>query len=64
MITLTCDFCGEQIPVQGKPEEYKKFQKVINTKYKNINVKITVRVETKKHICPKCGKKAVKNLLT
>jgi len=63
MITLTCDFCGEKITIQGKPEEYKKFLKVINRKYKNIDVTITIKVESAKHICPKCGKSAVKSLL-
>jgi len=62
VITLNCDFCSEEIKLQGEPKEYKKFQKVINTTYKNENVKITIRVETTKHICPKCAKLAVKSL--
>jgi len=64
MITLTCDFCSEEITLQGEPKEYKKFQKVFNTQYKNENLKITIRVESaNKHICQKCGKLAVKSLV-
>ena len=64
MIILKCDFCDTEIPVQGEPKEYKKFQKVFNAQYKNENLKITIRVESaNKHICPKCGKLAVKSLV-
>lgn len=66
MITLTCDFCGADIPIplKGKQKDYRKFQKVVNHKYKDKDLKITLRVESvDKHICTKCGKLAIKSLL-
>ena len=61
MLNLKCDFCDDKITVQGKPDEYKRFQKVWNTAYLDKAVKIKVEIASVYHICPACAKKAIKD---
>lgn len=61
MLILKCDFCDKEITVQGKPDEYKRFQKVWNPTYLNKAVKIKVEISSTFHICPACAKKAIKD---
>ena len=61
MLTLKCDFCGNEIIVQGDTDEYKRFQRVWNTKYLDKDVKIKLEISSVYHICPACAKKAIKD---